>query len=101
MWDGIGQSGKHGGGFFLIVIVVGGLLLIFLGTLGVVARQLFGDSFPYAMGGLVCLIVAAPLARLCKRRADRPERYTIEPLSREEMKRARSKLLVNQPIRKL
>ncbi len=90
----VGSYGRQGGTIFIITIGAGvGLLVVTC-----IFRNLLGDHFPLAIG-VAAVIAFSVIVRAVRRlRRDRG-RYLIQPLSREEIKRARSKLLGSQKAR--
>jgi hypothetical protein len=94
--EDVGHYGRHGGTVFLITIGAGVGLLVVTCILG----QALGKNFPFAVGGAGFIIFAAFFRAILRARRHRG-RYLIQPLSREEIRRARSKLIGNQKARKL
>ena len=96
----VGHSGRHGGTFFFCVMIVGACGLAGLAIFLWCGHSIFGEYFP-RIAGVALMVIAAWIAPPVLRRFKKGPKYRIEPLSREEMKRARSKLLGRQPIKRL
>ncbi len=88
----LGRNGRHGGTFFFFVMLTG--LGLGLGTL--ILAHLLGVYFPIGAG----LVALAALCRAIHRARQNRARYEIQPLAREEIRRARSKLIETQKARK-
>jgi membrane protein implicated in regulation of membrane protease activity len=95
-FEDIGQSGRYGGAFFLYALAGLSALLLFVALLaetdGVYARVTLGA---------LLFIAVFYLWRAVRQARRNRQRYSIQPLSREEMRKARAKLLGNQTPRKL
>lgn len=92
----VGSYGRNGGIIFFLT-VLGGICLL-------IAWAIFQDWVAAHLAG--CMMVGSLALSIfvifrVKHALKKSAGYQIEPLSREEMKRARSKLLGNQTKRRL
>lgn len=94
--EDVGGYGRHGGTIFLVTVLVGAGLLVTVCIL----HEVLGNYFLIAIGGGALIVFSAVWATTRQARRNRG-RYIIQPLAREEIRRARSKLLGNQNTRKL
>jgi hypothetical protein len=92
----VGSYGRNGGTFFLVTVFAGVCLLVGICVL----KDVSGDHFPVAVGTAAFIAFAVVCRAFVRARRNR-DRYLIQPLAREEIRRARSKLLGNQQARKL
>jgi hypothetical protein len=91
----LGRNGRNGGTFFFFVVLTG--LGLLMGTF--IMKDLLGDYFPIG-AGLAGLTALGFLGRAIQRARQNRARYEIQPLAREEIRRARSKLIETQKERK-
>ncbi|HZM06687.1 MAG TPA: hypothetical protein VFC44_27110 [Candidatus Saccharimonadales bacterium] len=92
----VGGYGRNGGTVFFLTVGLGLGLLIGIAVIYEISEK----YFPLTIGAAAFIIVSCLGRAICRARRDRSG-YSIQPLSREEMRRARSKLLGNQQSRKL
>jgi hypothetical protein len=92
----VGGYGRNAGTVFLITCAAGLILLV----VGSMMQAALGDNFPYVVGFALFIVVYSLARAVVRARRDRGK-YSIQPMSREEIRRARSKLLGNQQQRKL
>jgi cobalamin biosynthesis protein CobD/CbiB len=94
--EDVGNNGRNGGIIFLITVALGLSLLVVCCIL----PGLLGDYFPLVVGVVVFGVVYKVCRAIRQARRNRGK-YIIQPLAREEIRRARSKLLGGQKARKL
>jgi hypothetical protein len=91
---------RNGGAFLLTILAFIGLLI-----LGAVLGRIGGSSdwfgyFPELLLGIGIFTLVFALASWCRRRAQRLEQLRHGPLSRDELRVARSKLMKDQNPKK-
>jgi hypothetical protein len=94
LFEDVGRQGRNGGSLFLAALAAGLLLAI------LIFAPILGGYLRIAVG-LAAFVALANFWQAVRRARKDGGRYLIQPLSREEMRRARSKLVGNQPERKL
>ncbi|MGA2177142.1 MAG: hypothetical protein ABSH38_19375 [Verrucomicrobiota bacterium] len=94
-FEDIGQTGRYSGALFLYALA--GVFAFLIAVALLVEIPLAYSPVPI---GAFLIIAAFCLWRAVRRARRQREGYSSQPLSREEWRKARSKLLGNQNMRK-
>lgn len=84
--------------FFGSLMALGGLLIAGLILYQVFCAYELGEYLVYSLPGVVLALLAWIGRGVARARARRRDRYKVSPMSRDELGKARSKLLKNQNL---